>query len=76
MMLVRESDWAFALVIIWAYVGIAVKQEAVVAVAAAVAVAIVVGVLIAYVLLRSRQTEPGAHRPTWGRLGRSRAPRP
>lgn len=51
-MLLRELDWAYALVIIWAYVGIAVEQEALLAVVASLAGAVAVGVLIAYVLLR------------------------
>ena len=53
-MLLREADWAYALVIIWAYVGIAAKQQETIAVVAAAAGAIIVGVLIAYVLRRER----------------------
>jgi cell division protein FtsW (lipid II flippase) len=57
-MLLREADWAYSLVIIWAYAGIAVKQDAAAAVVAALAGAIVVGMLIAYVLSRSRRSAP------------------
>ena len=49
-MLVREADWAYALVIVWAYVGIAAKQTATAAVLSAVIGAVVVVVLIAWVL--------------------------
>ena len=56
-MLLREVDWAFALVIIWAYLGIAAKQDNTVAMASAIAGAVVVGALIAYVLVRSRRSE-------------------
>jgi hypothetical protein len=49
-MLLREADWAYALVIIWAYLGIAVKQEELIAVVAAVAGAVIVAATIAYVL--------------------------
>ena len=53
-MLLREADWAYALVVIWAYVGIAAKQDAMAVVAAAIAGAVVVAGLIAYVLIRAR----------------------
>jgi translocator protein len=57
-MLLREADWAFGLVIVWAYVGIAAKQTEVIAVLAALAGAMVVASLIAYVLIR-RPRAPG-----------------
>ena len=53
-MLLREADWAFGLVIIWAYIGIAMKQQETVAVIAALAGAVIVAVVIAYVLWRER----------------------
>jgi len=58
LMLVREKDWAYGLVIIWAYVGIAVKQDDPLAVVASLAGALAVAVLIGVVLLR-----PDARRP-------------
>lgn len=55
--LLREADWAYGLVIIWAYVGIAVEQEATLAVASALVGAVVVAGVTAYVLyLRGRPT--------------------
>lgn len=61
-MLLREADWAYALVIVWAYVGIAAGQEDVVAVLAALVGASIVGVLIGWVLIRpyrsSSSSEP------------------
>jgi translocator protein len=54
-MLLRELDWAYALVIIWAYVGIAAEQEALLAVVTSLAGAAAVGALVAYVLLRQIQ---------------------
>jgi translocator protein len=57
-MLLREADWAFGLVIVWAYVGIAAKQTEIIAVLAALAGAIIVAALIAYVLIR-RPRAPG-----------------
>jgi hypothetical protein len=62
LMLLREADWAFALVIVWAYVGIAAKQTATVAVMSAVMGAVVVALLIAWVLYSSR-TSPAEPRP-------------
>ncbi len=57
-MLLREFDWAYALVIVWAYVGIAAKQEPLLVVAAALAGAIIVAGAIGYVtLVRSRRVE-------------------
>lgn len=50
-MLLREADWAYGLVIVWAYVGIAAKQTELVAVATALAGAIIVAGAIAYVLV-------------------------
>lgn len=59
LMLLREQDWAYALVIIWAYFGIAAKQEELVAIGAALAGAIAVAALIAYVLfVRERPSSP------------------
>jgi benzodiazapine receptor len=59
-MLIREADWAYALVIVWAYLGIAAKQTATAAVAGALVGAIVVALLIAWVLYASRTTtRPG-----------------
>ena len=55
-MLLRETDWAYGLVIVWAYVGIAAKQTEQIAVIAALAGAIAVVALIAYVLVGRRQT--------------------
>ncbi len=57
-MLLREFDWAYALVIVWAYVGIAAKQEPVLVVGVALAGAVIVAVAIGYVaLVRSRRVE-------------------
>ncbi len=53
-MLLREADWAYALVIIRAYVGIAAKQDPLATVAAALLGAVVVVAITGYVLLRSR----------------------
>jgi hypothetical protein len=44
-MLLRERDWAYGLVIVWAYVGIAVQQDQLVAVASALVGAAVVAAL-------------------------------
>jgi len=55
-MLLREADWAFALVIIWAYVGIAAKQDELITVLVALVGAVIVAGAIAYVLLRARRT--------------------
>jgi hypothetical protein len=49
-MLVREADWAYGLVIVWAYVGIAAKQTATAAVWGALIGAFVVAALIAWIL--------------------------
>jgi benzodiazapine receptor len=54
-MLLREADWAYGLVIVWAYVGIAAKQTDAVAVLVALTGAVIVASLIAYVLLRRRE---------------------
>lgn len=54
-MLLREADWAYALVIIWAYVGIAAKQTEPVAVVAALAGAIAVAALVGYVVIVRRR---------------------
>lgn len=63
-MLLREADWAYGLVIVWAYAGIAAKQTELVAVASALVGAIIVAAAIAYVLvLRPRQAPP-AERPS------------
>jgi cell division protein FtsW (lipid II flippase) len=59
-MLIRESDWAYALVIVWAYVGIAAKQTAAFAVWGALIAAIVVAVLIAWVIVRGSSVPPAA----------------
>jgi hypothetical protein len=53
-MLLREADWAFGLVIVWAYVGIAVRQDEPIAVVAALVGAIIVAALIGYVLWQHR----------------------
>jgi translocator protein len=53
-MLLRELDWAFALVIIWAYVGIAAEQEALLAVGTSLAGAVGVGALTVYAVRRFR----------------------
>lgn len=55
LMLVREADWAFALVIVWAYAGIAVKQSVPAAVWGAIAGAIIVAIILGAVLLRQRR---------------------
>jgi cell division protein FtsW (lipid II flippase) len=52
LVLLREADWAYALVIVWAYIGIAVKQTAAAAVWGALLGAVVVAVLIALVAYR------------------------
>jgi hypothetical protein len=52
LMLLREADWAYALVIVWAYVGIAAKQSSGVVDAVALGCAIVVLAIIAAVLVR------------------------
>lgn len=54
LMLWREADWAYALVIVWAYAGIAVGQSNTIAVVAALAGAIGVVLMIVYVLIRPR----------------------
>lgn len=53
-MLLREADWAYALVIVWAYLGIAMAQTDIVAVVAAIGGAMIVGLLTGYVLLQPR----------------------
>jgi hypothetical protein len=54
LMLLREADWAYALVIVWAYVGIAAKQTAAIAVWGSLIGALVVVALIGYLVLRPR----------------------
>jgi hypothetical protein len=49
-MLLREADWAFGLVIVWAYIGIAVGQDEPIAVIAALVGAVIVAGMIGYVL--------------------------
>jgi translocator protein len=61
-MLLREADWAFALVIIWAYVGIAARQSAPAAVWTAILGAIVVAGLIVYVLFWLPTRRPPSQR--------------
>jgi cell division protein FtsW (lipid II flippase) len=61
-MLLREADWAYALVIVWAYVGIAAKQDAPGAVWGALLGAAIVVVLIAWVLYSSRAIAAGRRR--------------
>jgi hypothetical protein len=62
LMLLREDDWAYALVIVWAYVGIAARQTAAAAVWGSLVGAIVVVALIGYLVI-------------WPRMGRA-APAP
>jgi tryptophan-rich sensory protein len=57
-MLLRERDWAFGLVIIWAYVGIAVGQDDAAAVASAIVGAAAVAMLMGWLLLRARAAPP------------------
>jgi len=52
LILLREADWAYALVIVWAYVGIAARQTDTVAVLAAAAGAVIVAILIAVLVVR------------------------
>lgn len=52
LMLLREADWAYALVIVWAYVGIAAKQTDTLAVLAAAAGAVIVAVLTGWLVVR------------------------
>jgi hypothetical protein len=54
-MLLREADWAYALVIVWAYAGIAVKQSEMVTVVAASVGALIVVALIIAVVVRPRR---------------------
>jgi translocator protein len=56
LMLLREADWVYALVIIWAYVGIAAKQTAMGAVLGALIGALVLAALMAWLLYSSRTT--------------------
>lgn len=60
LMVLREADWAYALVIIWAYVGIAAKQTAMAAVLGALIGALLVAALLAWVLYSSRMTRGSA----------------
>jgi hypothetical protein len=55
-MLLREADWAYALVIVWAYVGIAAKQSAPAAVWAALGCALIVVALIGRIVSRRSRT--------------------
>jgi hypothetical protein len=59
LMLLREADWAYALVIVWAYAGIAAKQTAEPAVWAAIILAFLVGALTAVVLSSGIRTPGG-----------------
>jgi hypothetical protein len=59
-MLLREADWAYALVIIWAYVGIAVGQAELVTTAAAVLGALAVVGLLIVLVLRTPRRGPSA----------------
>lgn len=61
LMLLRERDWVYSLVIIWAYVGIAAKQDVLLVVAAALLGAVVVAGLSALTILR-----PAGLRPSGG----------
>ena len=54
LMLLREADWAFALVIVWAYVGIAAKQSSAETDAVALGCALVVLALVAVILIGPR----------------------
>jgi hypothetical protein len=62
-MLLREADRAYALVIVWAYVGIAAEQTAAMAVWGSLIGALVVVALIGYLVLRPR-TGTAAEGPT------------
>jgi hypothetical protein len=62
-MLLREADWAYALVIVWAYVGIAARQTAPAAVLTALLGAAVVAGVIAYVLYWLPRRRPPGLRP-------------
>jgi hypothetical protein len=53
-MLWREADWAYALVLVWAYIGIAAGQSDTIAVMAALAGAMVVVLMIVYAVIRPR----------------------
>ena len=55
-MLRREADPAYGLVVVWAYLGIAAKQTEQIVLLAALAGAIAVAVLVAYVLVAQRRT--------------------
>jgi hypothetical protein len=55
LMLLREADWAYALVIVWAYVGIAAKETATAAVWAALLGASVVAITIVWVMILRRR---------------------
>jgi hypothetical protein len=59
-MLLREADWAFGLVIVWAYVGIAVQQEEIIAVVSAVVGAFIVAATVGYVLRQRRVAVAGS----------------
>ena len=59
-MLLREADWAFGLVIVWAYVGIAVQQEEIIAVVSEVVGAFIVAATVGYVLRQRRVAVAGS----------------
>lgn len=63
-MLLREADWAYALVIVWAYVGIVAEQDPIVPVVAALAGSVAVGAVIAYVLAARDRPARSAARGT------------
>jgi hypothetical protein len=60
-MLFREADWAFAVVVVWAYLGIAAKQAAPAAAWSALIGAVIVALLVTWVVIVSRS--PTAARP-------------
>ncbi|CAN5837655.1 hypothetical protein BH23CHL8_BH23CHL8_15680 [soil metagenome] len=57
--LLRAGDWAYGLVVMWAYVGIAVKQEPLLVVATALLGTLVVGGLITDRVRRGRRAGTG-----------------
>jgi hypothetical protein len=60
MMLLREADRAFGLVIVWAHVGIAAQQEENIAVVSAVVGAFIVATTVGYVLRQRRVAAAGS----------------
>jgi cell division protein FtsW (lipid II flippase) len=64
LMLWREADWAYALVIVWAYLGIAAKQSVPAAVWGALVGAVVVSLLIVYILVLKPRTGTPAAAPS------------